>query len=105
MSKHGDEDDLIGKLVRAFQVVQLGASHYRGIPLIPNETAQSHLFRIIDFMNPEIWDDSSTNAVSKEVILTLLQYAARLYEGGVHAKEAVDLIESEDTRAILSLGI
>ncbi len=56
-------------------------------------------------MNPEIWDDASTNAISKEVILALLQCAARLYEGGVHTKEAVDLIESEDTRAILSLGI
>jgi hypothetical protein len=105
MSKHGDEDDLMGKLVRVFQDAHLRTSHYRGIHYIPNETAQSHFFRIIDFTNPEIWDDTSTNAISKEVILALLQCAARLYEGGVHAKEAVDLIECEDTRAILSLGI
>jgi hypothetical protein len=84
MSKYRDEDNLIGKLVRAFQNAHLETSRYRGIPYIPNETAQSHFFRIIDFMNPEIWDDTSTNAVSKEVILALLQCAARLYEGGVH---------------------
>jgi hypothetical protein len=105
MSKHRDEDDLIGRLVRAFQDAHLKTSDYGGIPYIPNETAQSYFFRIIDFMNQELWADTSTNAMSKEVILTLLQCAARLYEGGVHAKEAVDLIESEDTRAILSLGI
>jgi hypothetical protein len=105
MSKHGDEDDLIGRLVRAFQGAHLKTSDYGGIPYIPNETAQSHFFRIIDFMNQELWADTSTKAISKEVILTLLQCAARLYEGGVHVKEAVDLVESEDTRAILSLGI
>jgi hypothetical protein len=105
MSKHGDEDDLIARLVRAFQDAHLERSDYGGIPYIPNETAQSHFFRIIDFMNQELWADTSANAISKEVILALLQCAARLYEGGVHAKEAIDLIESEDTRAILSLGI
>jgi hypothetical protein len=56
-------------------------------------------------MNQELWADTLANAISKEVILALLQCAARLYEGGVHAKEAMDLIESEDTQAILSLGI
>jgi hypothetical protein len=110
MSKQGDEDDLTAKLVRAFQNAHLGASYYqgiacRGIPYIPDETAQSHLFWIIDYMNPEIWDDTPTHAISKEVILALLQCAARLYEGGVYATEAVDLIESEDAWAILSLGI
>ena len=42
------------------------------IPYILDETAQSHLFQIIDFLNLEIWDDPSTNAISQEVILTLL---------------------------------
>ena len=51
MLKYGDEDDLIGRLVRAFQGVYLKTSDYRGIPYIPNETAQSHFFQIIDFMN------------------------------------------------------
>ena len=97
MSKHRDEDDLIGRLVRAFQGAHLKTSDYGGIPYIPNETAHSHFFWIIDFMNQELWADTSTKAISKEVILTLLQCAARLYEGGVHVKEAVDLVESEDT--------
>jgi hypothetical protein len=48
-------------------------------------------------MNQELWADTSANAISKEVILVLLQCVARLYEGGVHVKEAMDLIESEDT--------
>jgi hypothetical protein len=104
MSKH-EGDDLMRTFVGTFQGAHLGTGHCSGIPFIENETAQSHLFRIIDFLNPQIWDEQSTNAISKEVILTLLQCAARLYEGGVHAKEAVDLIDNEDTRAILSLGI
>lgn len=73
--------------------------------LAPDETAQSHLFRIMEFWNIEIWDDISTNAISKEVILTLLQCAARLYEDKLHAKAAVNLIESTHTRVILSLAI
>jgi hypothetical protein len=98
-------NDLTRTLISAFQDAHLGTSHHRGIPFVQDETAQSHLFRVIDFLNPEIWDDQSTSAISREVILTLLQCAARLYEGGLHATEAVDLIESEDARAILSLGI
>jgi len=52
-----------------------------------------------------MWNNTSTNAINKEVILTLLQYTARLYEDKIHIKAAVDLIESNYTRAILSLGI
>ena len=74
------------------------------IPYILNETAQSHLFRIIDFLNPEIWDDPSTNAISQKVILTLLQCAARLYDNGC-ALEAMNLIENEDIRTILNLRV
>ena len=80
-------------------------SRYRGIPSVQDETAQSYLFRIMDFWNTEMWDDTLTNAISKEVILTLLQCVARLYEDKIHAKAAVDLIESNYTWAILSLGI
>ena len=104
MPKH-EEDDWMHTLASAFQGGHLETDHCSGIPFIENETAQFHLFRIIDFLNPQIWDEPSTNAISKDVILTLLQCAARLYEGGVHAKEAVDLIDNEDTRAILSLGV
>ena len=84
--------------------LSLRMSRDGSIPYIPDETAQSHLFRIIDFLNPEIWDDPSTNAISQEVILTLLQCAARLYDSGC-APEAMNLIENEDTRAILNLGV
>lgn len=98
-------DCLLRTLVSAFRDADLGMSRYRGIPSVRDETAQSHLFRIMDFWNTEMWDDTSTNAISKEVILTLLQCAARLYEDKIHAKAAMDLIESNHTRAILSLGI
>lgn len=91
-------------LVSAFRDTNLGMSQYRDITSVRDETAQSRLFRIMDFWNTEMWDDTLTNAISKEVILTLLQCAARLYEG-THAKAAVDLIESNHTRAILRLGI
>jgi hypothetical protein len=102
MSKQGDEDDLTAKLVQAFQNAHLRTSYYqgiacKGIPYILDKTAQSYLFQIIDYINPEIWDNTSTHAISKEVILALLQCAARLYEGSVYATEAVDLIESKDT--------
>jgi hypothetical protein len=82
----------------------VSAGRYDGFPFVQDETAKSHLLRIMDFWNTKMWDDTSTNAICKEVILTLLQCAARLYEDKVHTKAAVDLIESNYTRAILSLG-
>jgi len=98
-------EGLLQTLASAFRDANLGMSRYRGIPSVRDEMAQSHLFRIMDFWNTEMWDDTSTNAISKEVILTLLQCAARLYEDKIYIKAAVDLIESNYTRAILSLGI
>ena len=68
MSKR-EGDDLVRTLISAFQDTHLGTSHHSGIPFVRDETAQSHLFRIIDFLNPEIWDDASTSAMSKEVML------------------------------------
>jgi hypothetical protein len=59
----------------------------------------------MDFWNIKIWDNISTNVISKKIILTLFQCAAKLYEDKIHVKEAVDLIKSKGTRAILSLGI
>jgi hypothetical protein len=105
MSEHEVRDNLMERLTRGFQGAHLGTNQYKGIPFIPNETAQSYFFRMIDFLNPEIWDGASIYDISKEAILTLLQCAARLYEGGIYTKEAVDLIESKDTQAILCLGI
>ncbi|KAH8674835.1 hypothetical protein BGZ60DRAFT_429804 [Tricladium varicosporioides] len=104
MSKQEGED-LMRTLVSAFRDTNLGIHRYRGVPFVQDETAESYLVRIMDFWDTEMWDDTSTNAISKEVILTLFQCAARLYESKVHAKAAVDLIESNHTRQILSLGI
>jgi hypothetical protein len=42
-------EDLLQTLVSAFQDANLGNSRYRGIPFVQDETAQSYLFRIIDF--------------------------------------------------------
>ncbi len=52
-----------------------------------------------------MWDDTSTKVISREVNLTLIQCTARIYEDRIHAKAAVDLIESNHIRAILSLRI
>ena len=88
MPKHKGEG-LLQTLMSAFQDANRGMSRYRSFPFVQDETAKSHLFRIIDFWNIEIWDDTSTNAISKEVILTLLQCAARLYEDKIHTKAAI----------------
>ena len=89
-----------------------GVPHQSSVALValvalvaPESRALGSRVTIIDFLNPEIWDDLSMSVISKEVILTLLHCAARLYEGCVHIKGSVALIENEDTRAILSLGI
>ena len=104
MSKH-EGPDLMRTLANAFQDAHLETGRCNGIPSNVNETARSSLFQIIDSLSPEIWENPSTSIISKEVILTLLQCAARLYEGGVLVQEAIDLIDNEDTRAILRLGI
>jgi hypothetical protein len=70
-------EGLLGTLVSAFRDENLGMSRYRGIPSVRDKTAQSHLFRIMDFWNTEMWDDTSTNAISKEVILTLSYFNVR----------------------------
>ena len=91
--------------MHAFQHHPFSEAYHSSIPFVRNETAQSHLFRVLDFLHPELWDDPQPAAIAREVIITLLCCAARLYEDGVYIKEAVDLIKNEETRAILSLGI
>jgi hypothetical protein len=59
----------------------------------------------MDFWNTKIGDPVSTTVISKEIILTIFQCAARLYNDKIYAQKAVDLIESKETRAILKLGI
>jgi hypothetical protein len=54
MSKHKGRDNLMERLVRAFQDTHLKTNQHKGIPFVVDETAQSHFFRMIDFMNPEI---------------------------------------------------
>jgi hypothetical protein len=80
-------------LVSSFQGANLGKGRYRGSSFVQDETAQSFLFRIMDFWNTEMWDNTSANAISNEVILTLLQCAERLYEVKGHEKASVDLTE------------
>ncbi|KAH6704313.1 hypothetical protein BKA61DRAFT_680567 [Leptodontidium sp. MPI-SDFR-AT-0119] len=70
-----------------------------------DESTGSYLQRIIDAGNTNILKDTPTSDICKEVILTLLQCAARLYEGVVSKQGAVDLIQDKHTRALLSLGI
>ncbi|KAH7363988.1 hypothetical protein BKA65DRAFT_127022 [Rhexocercosporidium sp. MPI-PUGE-AT-0058] len=68
-----------------------------------DESTRSYLQRIIDAGNTKILEDTSTSDICKEVVLTLLQCAARLYE--VSKQAAVDLIQNKHTRALLGLGI
>ncbi|KAH6714008.1 hypothetical protein BKA61DRAFT_674617 [Leptodontidium sp. MPI-SDFR-AT-0119] len=68
-----------------------------------DESTGSYLQRIIDAGNTNILEDTSTGDICKEVILTLLQCAARLYE--VSKQGAVDLIQNKHTQALLCLGI
>ena len=95
MPKQGE--GLLQTLISAFQDENLGISHDGGFPFIIDETAQCHLFRIMDIRNIEMWDTISTIAISKEVILTLLQYTVRLYKDEFYIKVAMDLIKSNHT--------
>jgi len=52
-----------------------------------------------------MWDYKLTGAMCKEVILTLLQFAAKLCQNTVYTTLAIELIESKQTREILSLGV
>jgi hypothetical protein len=56
-------------------------------------------------MNPKALKVPSTDAISRKVIMTLLQYAARLCQDSTIAEEAAGLIKNKDFRAVLSLGI
>ena len=105
MPKHEHEDGVIRTFARTFQDVYLERSRNTFTPFVEDKTAQSHLYRIIDLMDSEIGEAASPHALSKELILTLLQCAARLYEGDVHAREATDLIKCKEFQTILSVGI
>jgi hypothetical protein len=59
-------------------------------------------------MNPKALKVTSTDAISRKVIMTLLQSvqcAARLCQDSTIAEEAAGLIKNKDFRAVLSLGI
>jgi hypothetical protein len=57
-------------------------------------------------MDLEIGNNTSLYDISKKLILTLLQYIIRLYEGNKDAKEeATNLIKYREFRIILSIGI
>jgi hypothetical protein len=106
MSRREDEDGVIRTFARIFQDAYLERSQNRTIPFVQNKTAQSDFYRIIDLMDSEIGNDTSPHDISKKLILTLLQCAARLYEGDEDAKEeATNLIKCREFRTILSVGI
>jgi hypothetical protein len=105
MSTHEDEDDVIRIFARTFQDAYLKRSRNIIIPFVQNKTAQFHFYRIIDLMDSEIGDAPPPHVISKELILTLLQCAGRLYESEAHAKEATDLIKSKEFQTILGVGI
>jgi hypothetical protein len=56
-------------------------------------------------MNPKALKVPSTDAISRKVIMTLLQCAARLCQHSTIAEEAAGLIKNKDFRAVLSLEI
>lgn len=85
--KYKDKDGVGRTFTRIFQDAYFRKSHNNIVPFIQNNTAQSGLYRIIDLMDSEIGTDTSPQYISKEVILTLLQCAARLYKGKVYFKE------------------
>ncbi|KAH8800795.1 hypothetical protein F5884DRAFT_757634 [Xylogone sp. PMI_703] len=97
--------DTMQDLLGVFENAHLKAGTYEGIPYVPNETGKSHFFRILDHLNPEISQGASTNAICKEVILTLLNCASMLLSNKGNSQEAMDLIKNKDTMAILYLAI
>lgn len=70
-----------------------------------DESTGSYLQRIIDAGSNNILEHTSTSDICKEVILTLLQCAARLYDSVESKQVAIDLIQNNYTRALLRLGI
>ena len=75
------------------------------VPFTALEITRNHLFRILDNLNPGAWVSTSTREISQEVILTLLQCAARSFEKPLLINEATNLIKSQDFQGILLLGI
>ncbi|KAH8800742.1 hypothetical protein F5884DRAFT_862673 [Xylogone sp. PMI_703] len=99
------ESDTMQELLGVFKNVHLKIGTYKGIPCVPNETGKSHLFRILDHLNPGISQGASTNAICREVILTLLNCASTLLSDKGDTQEAMNLIKNKDTKAILHLAI
>jgi hypothetical protein len=105
MSNHRDEGVVVQTFARMFEDAYLQMSRKKSIPVVGHKTAQFYFYRIIDFMDSEKGGSTSTQAISKELILTLLQCSGRLYEREVHAKEATDLITCKEFQTILNIGI
>jgi hypothetical protein len=103
MSRPEDRGVVRRTFTQLFRDAYLEKSHNRIIPFAENNTAQSDLYLIIDLTDS---NNTSPQDISKKLILTLLQCAARLYEGDVDAKEeAKNLIKCKEFRTILSVGI
>jgi hypothetical protein len=84
--------------------------HGLSIPIDPvlsfnaDETAESYIFRLTDLVNPMRSHIPSTDVLSRAIILTLLQCAARLFPGQQFSTQASDLIGCADFRGILKIG-
>lgn len=105
MLSQDDGNDLIFNLEGSFQDLPRGANNRTRISFVPGETAQSHILRVKDLISAEGQNAPSVHETTKEIILSLLQCAARCYGEGGLAKEAAELIQCDNFGAILRLGI
>ncbi|CZR65317.1 uncharacterized protein PAC_15217 [Phialocephala subalpina] len=75
------------------------------LPYLEDENAESRLSRVIELMNPARQGTITTESVCRDIILTLLQCAGRLYGGGTFQNEAALLIQNADFFCILRYGV
>ncbi|CZR65316.1 uncharacterized protein PAC_15216 [Phialocephala subalpina] len=75
------------------------------LPAIAGESGHAHLFRVMDILNPDALDSVATNVVIKDVLMTVLQCAARMWEQSGDSEVAVRLVKSKDFRLLLRLGV
>jgi hypothetical protein len=72
------------------------------LPFTADETAESHIFRLTDLMNPR--SNTPTDILCRAIILTLLQCAARLFPDQQLSTQISGLIGCANFRAILEMG-
>ena len=104
MSTQENEPNLIQISAKTFQS-HFKRSHETIEPFDRNENVKSYCCQIIDLLTAR-GNTISLYAISKHLILTILQCAARVYEGDPKAKEeATRLITCKEFRIILNIGV